>query len=345
MKRIISLLLIVVFALSTVSCGAVNKTEVAVLWHNMADEFTAELADAVDRAMYIENIKYSHYDAEGNADAQIAQAKAAIEAGAPALLVNCETSGTAAAIIGLASDADIPVVFIGSNITASVLDTYSKCVSVELDYYSLYTVLAEKIAADLIENYDDYDRNGDGKISYTAYGLSGECVPEINELLRAEEKAELVMVENNPTVSVTESINALFAGYDGSGKTVNETPVELILTDDDAIIEEMLIALRAYQLNFEKLVTHFIPLYTVGAAANAGNLLVYAEKQEERDAYSVMNAIDNGYLSAAALEDDDTLAESAARILRNLLKGKDTFTKIDEDLIVGKKISVKYTIY
>ena len=345
MKRIVLILLVIAMALSVVSCGAINKNEVAVLWHNQSDDFTVSLADAVDRGMYIENIKYTHYDAKGDAIKQIAQAKDAIEADAAALLVNCQLETTAIAIVALAKEADIPVVFICSNVTDAVVSSYDKCAAVELNYESLYTALGEKIAEDLLKDYEKYDRNGDGKISYVALGLCGAAVPVVNEAFKADGKEDLVPVLYNPLQSASKIIEDLFKDYDGSGDEVNETPVELIITDDDAYIEDLLLTMRNYELNYKKLVTHYIPLYTVGTAANAGDL-IDSKVEEEKAAYSVMNAIDAGYLSASALEDDDTIAESAAQILRNFIKEKDVLDKIDEELVSGtRRVVVDYTIY
>ena len=345
MKRIVLILLVIAMALSIVSCGAVNKNEVAVLWHDQSDDFTVALADAVDRGMYIENIKYEHYDAKGDASMQIQQAKDAIGAKAAALLVNTVLEATATEIVALAKEANIPVVFICSNISNEIISSYDKCAAVELDSNSLYETLGEKIASDLLDDYSSYDRNGDGKISYVAFGLSSASVSTINKKLTEKGKSELEAVNYDSLLSEADAIDALFKGYDGSGNKVNATPVELILTDDDTCIEDLLLTLRSYELNYKKLVTHFIPLYTVGNAANAGDL-IDSTVQEEKDAYSVMNAIDDGFLSASALEDDDTLAESAAKILRNFIKEKEVLKGISESIIDSdRKVVVEYTIY
>lgn len=348
MKKIIAILMLCAIALSFASCGAINDTEVSVLWSDMSDELLFTYADALDRAMYIENINHTDYDAEGSAEKQIAQAKAAIAADAAALIVNATDVATATVILGAAKDAGKPIVFLCNDLDLDVLaKTYDKCAIVNLDKASLTTTLAEKIAADLIANYDAYDRDDNGKISYCAFGLSAAVVPAVNELLKAEGKEELEAELAHmalPTIAVTESINAIFKDYNGDGDKVNATPVELILTDDDGYVEELLLALRGYKLNHKKLVTHFIPLYTVGVAANAGEL-IDTDVKEERDAYSVMNTIDNGFVSAAALEDDDAIALSAAAIVRNFIKGNATLEGVNKDYIVDGKVLVPYTIY
>lgn len=348
MKKILSLLLIAGMILSLSACGAINKDgEVSVLWSNQEDEYLFTISDALDRAMYIENIRYTHYDAKSNAATQVEQAKSAIAGGAVALVVNPTDLVTATAILGLAKDAELPIVFLCADLPSTLIESYNKCVSVNVDLASLYTVLGEQIAADLLadENYTAYDRNGDGKISYAAFGLSALAVATVNEKLAEKGKPELVANPLHlalPTVAVDTVIDGIFNGYDGSGDTVNATPVELILTDDDAYVDDVLLALRDYELNYKKLVTHYIPLYTVGNAANAG-ALIDSENDEEKAAYSVMNAIDNGYLSAAALEDDDALALTTAAILRNLITGAETMAEIEN--ADGTVVRIPYTVY
>lgn len=360
MKKIIAtLLLVAVMVLSMASCGAINKDgEVSVIWSDLKDEYLATIADALDRAMYIENINYTHYDAEGSDDNLTALVDSCIANGASALTVSVDDLITAGKVLEKAKNAGIPLVFLCSAIDLpdSLLSSYDKCVTVNVDHTTLYTVLGERIAEDLIENYDKYDRNKDGKISYAAFGISALAVDTINEKLAAASKPELVAQITHmalPTANVSAIIDSIFDGYDGSGDEINETPVELILTDDDAYAEELILALREYELNHKKLITHYIPVYTVGLAANA-SVLEYGPVEGElseddekmRAAYSVMSAIDDGFISAAALENDDEIALSAAAILKNFFKGNGTFDSVNAEYLKGDaKVLVPYTIY
>ena len=350
MKKIFALLLLLTLALSAlVSCGAINKDgEVSVLWSDMDDEFLFTVSDALDRAMYIEHIDYAHYDAEGSAERQLSQARDAISDGASALVVNSVDVATAAAILELAKTAEIPLVFLccAVDLPAETLASYDKCVAINVDLTSLYVTLGERIAADLLDDYDKYDRNDDGKITYAAFGISALAVPTVNEKLAAKGKPALAADPTHmalPTEGVKATVDTIFGGYDGTGNEVNATPVELLLTDDDAYIEELLLALRGYKLNHEKLVTHSLPLYTVGIAANAGELI--EGKKEEKAAFSVMSTIDKGFVTAGALEDDDALALSCAAILRNFFKGNDTFKGVEDSYLSGKSVLIPYTIY
>ena len=164
MKRLLSLLILTAMLLSLAACGAVNRTEVSVLWSNLEDEYLIEVADALDRAMYIKNVKHADYDAKGSAALQLSQAEEAIRTGASALVLNATDAVSAAAILAMAKEADIPLVFLCGDSTivdAALLATYEKCVAVNVDPTTLYTTLGEKIAADLLADafFGDHERN------------------------------------------------------------------------------------------------------------------------------------------------------------------------------------------
>lgn len=361
MKKLISLFIVLVLAFAIAPACSINKTEVSVLWSDYSaeralkaecSEIQATFADAFDRGAYIEKIDHVDYDAEGDSTKQLQQAKDALAKGCSALVVYPTDVITAASIASEAKAKDVPVTFLAdSSVTialiqaATLIVNYDKITFVSVDSISLASVLGNRIATDLIDNYTAYDRNGDGKISCASFGANLDVISVINSKLAEEEKAELEVTTLAP-IGVALSIKTVFGEWNGEGNEKTATPVELILSDNDDYAEELLLALREYQLNHKKLVTHFIPLYTVGVSANAGEL-IDSTKEEEKAAYSVMNAIDNGYLSAAALEDDDTIALAIASIIRNQLKGKDLMKGVNADLVQedGKTVLVPYTIY
>ena len=422
MKKIIALFILAATLLTMVSCGAINKSEVSILWGDQSDKSSFDLANALDRTMYSQNIKYAHYDAKGDAKKQIDQAKGAVEAGACALVVSPTDAITAMAILKIAKDADIPIIFLCDGTLLSLAEDYDKCYYVSSDTANVFKLYSKSIAMDILANYEDYDRDENGEISYVAFGTSLALVDDINAELAALkakdlEKSKLfqkykkvddpkiVVSEKqilaNP-LAVTESIDLIFNDYDGSGNKVNATPTEIILTDSESYIVDMLLALRKYELNYKKLVTHSLPIYTFGYSSNA-SVLEYgeidAEKFEKlskadlalleegklsdeaieaygkalendkeylksfkkkyresfvdalesecakRDAYTVASVIDAGYVTAAAREYEDGIAEVVSLILKNHIKGNDIFKNIEENSIDGNKVYIPYTIH
>lgn len=341
MKRIVSILLICVLMLGMVSCK-INKEEIHVIWSDLEDQYLATIADAVDRAMYIKNIRYRHVDSEGSATKQLEQVDDALAGGAGIVVVSAVDAATSALIVAKAQAKDAYVVFLCCDIMDAVVMAYEKSIYINVDPASLVEALGDRIVADVLENYDDYDRNGDGKISYLPVGVSDElagCVLYVNDKLSQADRSALELHE---AVLDTSDMHAVFSQYNDENK---KTP-ELLLVADDDRIESVLFDMRRDGMNFNytKLKTHFIPMYTVGIAAAAGKLIP-DKGEEERAAYSVMNAIDNGFVSAAALEDDDELALALCTVLSNIVKEKDLFNKVNDEYLNGNKIFVPYTIY
>ena len=377
MKRIISIVLLIATVIGLASCGTINrKAEVSVLWSDMSDTYVAAVADALDRAMYIKNVNYNHYDGEKSAAKQLQQAKDAVARGASAIVLNAVDLDTASKILALAEEAYMPLIFLATDATKVPGDyeLYNKCVVIDVDPETLYTT------ADLFADYKSFDKNEDGVITYAAFGFSELAIDAANAKLDElynelkekdkEKKFPLGVPEIKqdktdykimPTKNVDVSIAALFAGYNKEANDPKKAPVELILTDDDAYVCDVILALRTYGYNDENLVTHCIPVYTVGNFENASILeygpeaedeelnhkkeKVRKERQATRDAYTVMSAIDSGYIAAAVLEDDDALALATATILRNIIKNDKIFDGINSDYINNKAILVPYTVY
>lgn len=278
---------------------------------------------------------------------------------------------------------------------------YDKAIIVNVDIDSRDEVLAKKIAEDVIKNaYDSakkpkkvkaFDRNGDKKITYLPLGLSSASVAEkVNAILQDTAKVNEIIEKTLKIKATAEIVKDLslecvdlglllladtktkIAGLFEDWSEDKAFPIELIISDDDAYVEDVLMALRNVRknddgtvnekgINYKELNTHSIPFYTVGIATNVSELLKHERpeeaaegdiEEEELAAYSVMSTIDKGYVTAAALENDDEIAISAATILRNFIKGKDSLKDVKAEYYTDKNgnqtknyITVPYTIY
>lgn len=61
--------------------------------------------------------------------------------------------------------------------------------------------------------------------------------------------------------------------------------------------------------------------------------------------YTTVNVIDGGRIAGTVMEDSDDISATVAKITRNLVKGNDTFEKIDEAWVSKAKVSVPYVSY
>ena len=296
MKKILSLVLVIILAFSALSltgCGAINDSDVAILWRGEGEvKIPNSLINSMERAMYIESIAYTHYGANYSSDTQLQQAKDALNGGCSLLLVelveNVELFDDTLAekIVDAAKAKGVPVIFFNCTVKESVINSYDKCVLVTSDIATIAEVQGTVIADYVLANFKNIDKNADGKISYAAYGsglISSAAIAKANELLKTEEY--VVKTANK------EKINTSIVFYDaknvlntlapiGAGAAQlgimekDEKAVEIILTEDDIVACDILKALQTKDYNTDKLTTHCIPIFTVGEDTDYKSLLL-----------------------------------------------------------------------
>ena len=294
MKKFISIILVAVIAFSALSltaCGNINDSEIAILWADNGSVTAPDsLINCIERAMYIENIGYTNYGADNNAETQYSQAKSAVDADCAALIIELVKSNDADKFVELAKGKNIPIIFIGT-VADSVIESYDKCFAIATDSDSIAETQGKLIASYVSANFKDLDRNEDGKISYVSFS-SDASIDYANNLLKngtregelsfmdnlAEitnadyaieggtglsnilgqetKRTELIKLDVPFSISVGETVTSLV-----SGDTVN---VELIVTNNDSTAFEVLKALQSKDYNTDKLTTHYVPIFTVG---------------------------------------------------------------------------------
>lgn len=315
MKKWIALFLAAVLVLGLAACGSINQSDVYILWAgDGVVRVPNSLINAMERAMYIESISYQHRGANGDGDTQVKQAQDAIAAGCAALVVEPVDPSVAEQLVALAKEAGVPVVFINSAVDAAVVDSYDKCASVITDSASLSQVMGVMVGQAAAENFSKYDRNGDGVI--TCAGLEDAALAQVlsaaNEVLAEKGKGALEAAE----IAALDAIEGL---------TEDAVQVELILTASDESALEILAALQAKGYNSTRLVTHFVPLFTVGADADARAFTDTDGLTEQEKADLIFTAEDlvgNGQLSGAVLDDYDGIAGQAAALTAAFLRDK-----------------------
>ena len=285
MKKIIALILIALMVLGMSAC-TINETDVAVLWSGSNDTAVVpnSLINAMDRAMYIENISYKHYAANGDQAAQTAKAEERLNAGCSALMVELVDSSAAQAIVDLAKAKDVPVVFFNCDVEKAVIDSYAKCALVTTDATSLTALYGTMLDNYLNANIEkkkpsntDMDLNDDDKIHYIALGdvqLDKDTV-ELKNKDDVVKTIQLVPVDASFADLKLQAVNVDKSGLFGTtteeyGRLVaaDGTVIEMILMDEDTKTLDTLVALQAMGMNATKLATHYIPVFTVGANAD-----------------------------------------------------------------------------
>lgn len=366
MKKLIAVVLVLVVLASLAACGTVNKTEVSILWREQTVMVPNSLVNAIERAMYIENISYTHYYSGNDAAKQLEQAQKAVEAGCSALMVELVDSTTAQSYVELAKSKNIPIVFFGCQVDERAVAGYDKCARVSTAEQSVANSLSEKIIEGIVAKEGlfkkteilnkEVDRNEDGKISCLVVGEATSIAEAVDKKLGEKKLNALDMV--GTLVDAEAAKLSLQAAVDGKHTTkdgdevglltMEGKPVELIITADDALALTVLTELQAKGYNKDKLKTHFVSLYTVGSHQDSKTLLNKADyKDDEWEAliYTTLEVIDAGQLSGTAMQDYDTIATAAAKCVKNMLKGKEVTKGIEAELIVkAGTVAVPYSV-
>lgn len=322
MKKLLAFLLIAFMAFSVTACGTVNDSDVAVIWKEGDTAIIpGSLIDTMERAMYIENIAYTHLDSEGDSKKQYSNAEKAVNEGAAALLVNLIEVNDAEKYITLAKGKNIPVVFFGCDIDTTVLETYEKAACVSTDDASLVSVQGAQIKDYMASKYDNekdtnsLDKNNDGVFSCIALGNVDDVI--------AESECDLELIDSSELLKA-----------------------EIIITDNEKDALEALEALQKEGYNKDKLVTHYVPIFTVGSDADASRFTDTSKMADEdmtTFVYTVSDIIGEGKMTGTVIEDRDSIAGAAVKVVGNLLKGKEIFEGIAEENLAGKNtVKISY---
>ena len=243
-------------------------------------------------------------------------------------------------IVNIAKKAEVPLVFFGRPIDKSILDKYTGSVYIGGEYQSAQGVQGEMIGKYLLNNYELFDVNDDGKISYVIYADKNYIsengyqhnVEKINRILSVEGKPAIEYYApddnvkyytDNNTLEVYNSMKDILLDYNEN----NNNMVELVIAERDEWALCALEALNSYGYN-EVRGTKIIPLFGIGGTIAA------------------QNAINGGMMAGTVSPDSDYMAKQIEKVCRNILKKKDKLEGVDEEIVDGKnRITIPFIAY
>lgn len=343
------LLLLVMAALtgSLVSCGQ-DEGEVSVFYYTYSDTYISGVRSAMDEQLRRAGIKFNNYDANSNQTTQTEQVDTAIAKGSRCLIVNIVDTGSddaAKNIISKAKNANIPVIFFNRSVSESVVTSYDKCVFVGTDYEMAGHMQGELIGKYLVDNYEDVDINGDGKISYVMFkGQQGNAeaeartkygVSDANKILTEAGKDELVFYDransggylvdqggNWSAQAANDYMKTILSAYSESGGNM----VELIIANNDEMALGAIAALN--ESGYNKKGARVIPVFGIDATEAA------------------VAKIKDGAMTGTIKQDAAGMAEAISKICGNLLGGNNMLSGIDKDNTVGTwRVNIPYSAY
>ena len=345
-------MLIAVLVVST-GCSFSSKNshenEVAVFYYTFSDTYISGVRSTMGRLLEESGVKYNDYDANGNQTTQTEQIQTAIAKGAKALIVNVVDTGSEDAarhILHLAKDKDIPVIFFNRSVDESVIKSYNKSIFIGTDYEMAGRLQGQMIADYLIENYDDVDLNGDGKISYVMFKGQEGNMEAIARTQYSVEDCDRILTENGyapleyydssnknkylvdqdglwSSAAATNYMSTILARY----STAENNMVELVIANNDEMALGAISALQSAGYNTENS-SVTIPVFGVDATDAA------------------KSAIRNGTMTGTVKQDAEGMAQTIIKVLDNFVKGQTALSGINEENVVGSwKINIPYARY
>lgn len=325
-----------------------GSEEVSVFYYTYSDTYISTVRAEMDAYFKRAGIRYNNYDANSNQTTQTEQIDTAIAKGTKMLVVNVVDTGSddaAKNIIEKAKRADIPVIFFNRSVSEGVITGYEKCVFVGTDYEEAGHMQGQMIANYLLANYDAYDLNGDGKISYVLFkGQQGNleaeartkyAVEDANDKLIAAGKPKLEFYDrqnqngyivdqdgNWSNAAANNAMKTILSGYSEAGGNM----IELVIANNDEMALGAASALA--EAGYNKAGGKTIPVFGVDATEAA------------------VAKIREGFMAGTVRQDARGMAEAIGKVVENFRGGTDIFEGLDINNILGKwRVNIPYSLY
>ncbi|MEG0744680.1 MAG: substrate-binding domain-containing protein, partial [Erysipelotrichaceae bacterium] len=174
----LSCAMVLCMGIALTGCGSDKKESgggeatVHVFYYSNADPYISSVRAVLDKQLKDAGIVAQNYDGNNNQTTQSEQIDTAITKGAKVLvvnLVNTKSVDAAQAIVDKAKAKDIPVIFFNREVDSSVVKSYEKCAFIGTDAAEAGHLQGKMVGEYLLKDYDKYDLNKDGKISYVMF--------------------------------------------------------------------------------------------------------------------------------------------------------------------------------
>ena len=349
MKKVLALVLALTMVLGMGSV-ALAEGNIQVFWYSMSDPFMSTVRAALNAKLDAAGISYVDQDGNATQATQTDQITTAIASGIDMMAVNIVETGAdgiAQNIIDQAKAADIPLLFFNRSVSEDVVKSYEKCCFVGTDYDQAGIMQGDMIGDYLLANYDAYDLNGDGVISYVMFKGqedNGEAIARTKygqenadaKLVAAgkpalkfydESNAQKYLVDQNGTWSrqvAQDYMTTILAQYNMDAGNM----VELVIANNDEMALGAMQALQQAGYNNGEGTTT-IPVFGVDATADA------------------VAAIDAGTMAGTVKQDAEGMAEAIATIAANMIAGADMYEGLNEKFTVenGWKVVIPFSAY
>ena len=345
MKKILALVLALTMVLGMGSV-ALAEGNAQVFWYTMSDTYLASVRTALNAKLDEAGIDFVDQDGNATQTTQTDQITTAIATGTDLLAVNIVETGAdgiAQNVVDQAKAAGIPLLFFNRSVSEDVVKSYDKCCFVGTNYEQAGIMQGDMIGDYLLANYDAYDLNGDGVISYVMFKGQEDNQEAIARTKYGQENADAKLVAaGKPALKFYDESNAQKYLVDQAGTWSRQVAqdymttilaqynmdagnmVELVIANNDEMALGAMQALQQAGYNNGEGTTT-IPVFGVDATADA------------------VAAIDAGTIK----QDAEGMAEAIATIAANMIAGNDMYEGLNENFTVedGWKVVIPYAVY
>ena len=355
MKKVLALVLALTMVLGMGSV-ALAEGNAQVFWYTMSDTYLASVRTALNAKLDEAGITYVDQDGNATQTTQTDQITTAIATGTDLLAVNIVETGAdgiAQNVVDQAKAADIPLLFFNRSVSEDVVKSYDKCCFVGTNYEQAGIMQGDMIGDYLLANYDAYDLNGDGVISYVMFKGQEDNQEAIARTKYGQENADAKLVAaGKPALKFYDESNAQKYLVDQAGTWSRQVAqdymttilaqynldagnmVELVIANNDSMAEGAISALQSVGYNVEG-GDKTIPVYGVDALASA------------------VEKIDAGIMTGSVKQDGEAMAATIATLVGNIQSGAalmdntDQYTLATNDAgeTIPNKILVPYSLY
>ena len=211
MKKVLALVLALTMVLGMGSV-ALAEGNAQVFWYTMSDTYLASVRTALNAKLDEAGITYVDQDGNATQTTQTDQITTAIATGTDLLAVNIVETGAdgiAQNVVDQAKAAGIPLLFFNRSVSADVVKSYDKCCFVGTNYEQAGIMQGDMIGDYLLANYDAYDLNGDGVISYVMFKGQEDNQEAIARTKYGQENADAKLVAaGKPALKFYDESNA-----------------------------------------------------------------------------------------------------------------------------------------
>lgn len=349
MKKVLALVLALTMVLGMGSV-ALAEGNAQVFWYTMSDTYLASVRTALNAKLDEAGITYVDQDGNATQTTQTDQITTAIATGTDLLAVNIVETGAdgiAQNVVDQAKAAGIPLLFFNRSVSEDVVKSYDKCCFVGTNYEQAGIMQGDMIGDYLLANYDAYDLNGDGVISYVMFKGQEDNQEAIARTKYGQENADAKLVAaGKPALKFYDESNAQKYLVDQAGTWSRQVAqdymttilaqynmdagnmVELVIANNDEMALGAMQALQQAGYNNGEGTTT-IPVFGVDATADA------------------VAAIDAGTMAGTIKQDAEGMASTILNLVSSVQGGgelMDNTSSFNVDEGVAK-IRVPYATY